>query len=494
MNSSNFRESWLIPKNLILDYIQYKAQKEGAEQLLQTGGGGEDDATEKSDEEKIEKESQRGGGGASSNLATNFYTKDSSTSTHKKLPPSTRMKLVKNYLNQDRYQNQQLSDITTTALSSRKKNSVPKINLELLFTHFPEAERYKISYVISFINLKLPYQIQVDRGLNLIIEGKYMWDTSLPDVLKFLFGIDRRYLTEYRTVTDRNITYGIPKGTEEFLEVLKSQQSDLTRLGFNSFRLKLISNEEEQEDDSEGEALDSTVLDDGGGDDDDDNNEDGNNDDDDDLGGGAVGGENNPDFVTPENRIGKSAKSAKRSISRDPYFNRGKSAPPPATRRQLINQQEQEELLPPTTAPKNVQSEIEQVLQDNQLPYYTSTGQLENPTIEAPNLDGFLFNALSNLPNRSANTSQIHSLDRWTNENHGRKQQREMNKLKIASTSSFTPAEGKRNSRSKIPTVGAASKRKSKGDQEKNSVKFSSAEKKRALSRKGNSPNNQRRK
>lgn len=514
MNSS-FRESWLIPKNLILDYIQYKVEKEEGtnnfnnETVQNDGGGGGEEKSRSGDDIPTQQ------GGAMSTAATtdpaSFYKKQQPSTNQKKsfqLPPSTRMKLVKNYLNQDSYQKQQMQDNSmapTTALSRKKRSSVPKINLEMLYSHFPEAERYKISYVITFINLKLPYQVQVDRGLNLIIEGNYIWDSSLTDVLKFLFGIDRRYLTEHRTVTDRNIIYGIPKGTEELIEVLQTQQPVLTRLGFNPFRLKLLFEDNMSSEDEGTTIVNSTALDDddgdgGGGGGNDDENQD---DDDDDYGGGAVGGENNPDLETPENRRGR---SAKRSIIKDPYFNRGQSLPPSSRRsgrRRLINQEkegEEELLLPPATPATDVQPEIEEVFQQNKLPSYLNTGELADPTETdeealAPVLDGFLFNSLNTVG--KSKSSQLHSLDRWTSENHGRKQQREMDKLKIASTSSFAPKEGKRKTTSKLPLPTTAVKRKSlkdKGLQEKNSVKFSSAEKKISLSRKGTSPDTVRKK
>ncbi len=403
----SFRESWLIPKDLISDFLEFRKNYT---------------------DEMMEKKQEGGGEIPTGN---NVLT-DSAPKEPKEF---TRFKLLKNYLNQN---NPRDVDPHLTALASTgvtAPSTTPKINLNLVKSFFPESERFKIATIVAFINQKLPFRIQTDKELGLTLDNKYYWNTSLPEVLMFLYGINRRYVSEDRTVRFRGITYGIPKGTEKFIEILQEIEPELSKLSISTERLKILK-----------KNLRNTNID---GDNDDDDNDDNDNDDnDDDDGNDKEKSNEEEDGETPWT---KPATKKKRRNQKTPAI----------TPRQInfSSPSQQKELEGATAAPAAVISTdssaapnidfspepynelVEESFRANDLP--SIEGGPPPPPSSAPpvlNRDVYTQQAMEDLIKQGAKpknpSSMIPSLNKWG----ATRQEREMKRLSIAPESTFAPA------------------------------------------------------
>ena len=211
----SFKESWVIPKEKAVDYFHCM---KNAENTVQDEN--EDEVTEQE-------------GGASNQLLDNLM----------KEKPSKRIRLTKDYLNRSVPPPPQIpTSLPKNKFPAEKKSM---INLGNILAYFPDAEKYKVTVVINYINSYLSQRIKVEPNtLNIILDNNYIWDSNITDILKFLFDIDRFYVSQY-TIYQDPITkqrYGIPTGIKEMVKILKEKvpNGDLKILGFSHKRLKIL--------------------------------------------------------------------------------------------------------------------------------------------------------------------------------------------------------------------------------------------------------------
>ena len=257
---SGFKESWLIPKKQILDYWESKTNV-----LSNNDEGGTG----------IKEEIQEGGNALLDSL--------------EQYKPSKRLKIARFYnkaqnmrtgTGQGVLPNPYPPPTPKFADANTEKN---KVQLSSILQYFPEAERYKVMSLLNYINQYLLYRFTIDSYLNIIIDRRTIQNSSIVDILRYLFGIERFYVTDHKVVIDPQTDqkYGIPRGTEEFVEMLKKSQKNLRVFGISGHRLRLLNvgTQAVTEDEDEGETSigggDNEDRGDGGVDDDDNDDDDG---------------------------------------------------------------------------------------------------------------------------------------------------------------------------------------------------------------------------
>lgn len=420
----SFKECWLIPRDIVADFLEYRDKVQETAQ----------------DSTKMHQE----GGGAGGNVLMQEQLNTAPKTT-------TRHNLVKNYLNQERYRKQQPS--LPPNVNDFPKTNKPSINISLVSSFFPEMDRYKVAYVLNYINQKLAFKIQIDKQLNLIINNQYLWNSSIADVLKFLFGIERRYITEKRKVKYKDIVYGIPEGTDEFVDVLKGFDRNISKLSFDPVRLKILklnattdSESEDDDEDDHHQDQDITLLQDDDGDDNDD--EDNGND------GGNGGGRSSKrssrreDFVTPDNKSSSSkrVRPAQKSLGYfNPDNNKGTDSPQPpsdvrvSTPMPASTISSSSVLLPPVEEEEDM--EEEGAMGGRPL---TPPDNSDDSINYSPMMDEYTHQALMELGNSG------HSLRGWAQNLHKKKKsklERERERLNISSK--FSPPKSTKRSRRK---------------------------------------------
>ena len=211
--SSNFKESWLIPKEDILDYWEFKG-------------------TQKEEEQQEEQTKEQRGGNA---LLKNLY----------QYKPSKRLRIAKFYDRADRIRtsNRPVPPLQPpTPVFNDPNTARNTLMIEKILPWFPEAERYKVMSLLNYINQYLLYRFSVNSYLNIVIDKQNFENSSVVDILKYLYAIERRYVTEHKIVVDPNTgqRYGIPLGTEQFVAMLKTAQKNLKVFGVSGHRLRLL--------------------------------------------------------------------------------------------------------------------------------------------------------------------------------------------------------------------------------------------------------------
>ena len=264
MSSNSFKESWLIPKNSILDYYDYKSHRD------------KDLMTDDMEQE------QSGG-----NLLLNNL---------QQYKPSRRLKNSRYYNRVYNMRNSPGQPVPPSLQPPAPVYNDPntarnQINFAAVLQYFPEPEKYKVMSLLNYINQYLLYRFSVNRYLNIAIDKRNYPNSSIVDILKYLFAIERFYLTQHRIVVDPTTKqkFGIPLGTEEFVNMLKKSQSNLKVFGISGHRLRLLNDgvepteSEDEDSDNEQQPISYTPGD--GGDGGDGGGGDGN--------GGDAGGDNN---------------------------------------------------------------------------------------------------------------------------------------------------------------------------------------------------------
>ena len=287
MSTAYFKESWLIPKAEILDYwerktgqIKHKANNE--EQLSQEGGN---------------------------SLLQNL----------EQYKPSRRLRMTKFFNRADRLRGMATSFNEPTAVPppppapiyNDPNTARNQVNIRDILQWFPEAERYRVMSLMNYINQYLLYRFTVNSSLNIVIDKVNIANSSIVDILRYLYGLERFYVTDHKVVKDpvTHEKFGIPKGTEQFVNMLKKAQRNLKVFGFSPHRLRLLNepaftddtaNSSDEDDGNNGGGGDFPFFNPHGNDDDDD--------DDDDRGGGGTD-------ETPFNKSNKGKKTQRRLFS-----------------------------------------------------------------------------------------------------------------------------------------------------------------------------------
>ncbi len=86
---------------------------------------------------------------------------------------------------------------------------------------FDPKDQFKVSYVINYIQKHLPSRLKWDQNHNLIIDGVLIDNSSIVDILRFLYDLGKHYVSQLpKFATYKNKTYGIPRGISEFIHLL----------------------------------------------------------------------------------------------------------------------------------------------------------------------------------------------------------------------------------------------------------------------------------
>ena len=111
-----------------------------------------------------------------------------------------------------------------TKISNTK---IIELDIKNLLRSFPYQENYKINNLLFFLKNKMKRKIEWDpQTLEIIINEIIIDNTSLVDIISYLYGI-RNHFTTQRDTYGRHfktgVLIGIPKGTYEFLNKLDTE-------------------------------------------------------------------------------------------------------------------------------------------------------------------------------------------------------------------------------------------------------------------------------
>ena len=313
----SFHESWLIPKERFLDYLDFV--KKGREEAENT---------------QCDFSDHQEGGGVGAVLKSHLNPPSRQL-------PSRALKRARIYMSNDRIRS---GDMLPVPLSTKPHFTDPaseqyRLNISDITAWFPEGEKFKVMSLLNYINQYLLNRFAIDRYLNISIDRKYMWNTNIVDILKYLFSIERFYVTQHKIVQDpvTRAKYGIPLGTEEFVAMLRTRHHFLRAFGISPHRLKLLetgilSGEDSDDDDQHDNGRGSSGG--GGGRRDDDN--------DDDRGGG--GGRGGGDRTPFQRKRGLSAMKRKLSFTNAARKAFGKTPPT------IVEELEDDDVQPSTSS------------------------------------------------------------------------------------------------------------------------------------------------
>ena len=162
-------------------------------------------------------------------------------------PGRTLRAQLANYLRRQRRQHGRRSAVLSNQEKIRGREQVDsrRAFLEELSTDgakgvlrwFPRPEQHKVYTFLQFVRRQGRGRIMWDDDHRLILDGSFMQGTNIIDILKFLYGIGNRYQTQLLPLIapqGGNLPpVGIPKGTQELIDILSLLTQDQVEEFFN---------------------------------------------------------------------------------------------------------------------------------------------------------------------------------------------------------------------------------------------------------------------